>query len=76
MFAFERLHLLGYNCTVSVMVSNGSIKSLYREQTRALVKYILFRLSGLSGNADDAACLSDRPCTAHSLYSCVVQIGL
>lgn len=70
---FEHLHLLQFSLAASVMVSNGSIKSLCGE---ALVKHIPFRLNRLSGNADDPTRLSDRLCTAHSLYSCTVQTGL
>lgn len=33
-------------------------------------------MNRLLGSADDTACLSDRLCSAHSLHSCVVQIGL
>lgn len=48
---------------------------VWRAHIHELVKYILFWMDRLSGSANDTACLSDRLCTAHSLHSCVVQIG-
>lgn len=49
---------------------------LWGADRHELVKYMLFWMNRLLGSADDTACLSDRLCSAHSLHSCVVQIGL